>query len=75
MSNLKKDAIKNMDIRTILGDQLAYVSKKWMMDKGYSTKVTVVRAMVFIGSVLYIVGLVLTDISYTLVDPRVRFEK
>jgi peptide/nickel transport system permease protein len=33
----------------------------------------VVRAMVFIGSVLYIVGLVLTDISYTLVDPRVRF--
>ncbi|MBM3345911.1 MAG: ABC transporter permease [Betaproteobacteria bacterium] len=34
----------------------------------------VVRAMVFIGSVLYIVGLLLTDISYTLVDPRVRFE-
>ena len=34
----------------------------------------VVRAMVFIGSVLYIVGLVLTDISYTLVDPRVRFQ-
>ena len=34
----------------------------------------VVRAMVFIGSVLYMVGLVLTDISYTLVDPRVRFE-
>jgi peptide/nickel transport system permease protein len=34
----------------------------------------VVRAMVFIGSVLYIVGLVLTDISYTLVDPRVRLE-
>jgi len=27
---------------------------------------------VFIGSVLYIVGLLLTDISYTLVDPRVR---
>jgi len=34
----------------------------------------VVRSMVFIGSVLYIVGLLLTDISYTLVDPRVRFE-
>ena len=32
----------------------------------------VVRSMVFIGSVLYIIGLVLTDISYTLVDPRVR---
>jgi len=34
----------------------------------------VVRAMVFIGSLLYIAGLLLTDISYTLVDPRVRFE-
>jgi len=34
----------------------------------------VVRAMVFLGSVLYIVGLILTDISYTLVDPRIRLE-
>jgi peptide/nickel transport system permease protein len=34
----------------------------------------IVRSMVFLGSVLYIVGLVLTDISYTLVDPRVRLE-
>jgi len=34
----------------------------------------VVRSMVFIGSVLYIVGLLLTDISYTLVDPRIRLE-
>ncbi len=34
----------------------------------------VVRAMVFLGSVLYIVGLILTDISYTLVDPRVRLQ-
>lgn len=33
---------------------------------------SVVRAMVFLGAVLYIVGLVLTDLSYTLVDPRVR---
>jgi len=32
----------------------------------------VVRSMVFIGSVLYIFGLLLTDLSYTLVDPRVR---
>jgi peptide/nickel transport system permease protein len=32
----------------------------------------IVRAMVFLGSVLYILGLVLTDISYTVVDPRVR---
>jgi peptide/nickel transport system permease protein len=34
----------------------------------------VVRAMVFIGSVLYIVGLILTDLSYTWVDPRIRFD-
>jgi len=33
----------------------------------------VVRAMVFIGSLLYIVGLILTDLSYTFVDPRIRF--
>ncbi len=33
----------------------------------------IVRVMVFLGSVLYIIGLILTDISYTLVDPRVRF--
>lgn len=33
----------------------------------------VVRAMVFIGSLLYIVGLLLTDLSYALVDPRIRF--
>jgi peptide/nickel transport system permease protein len=32
----------------------------------------IVRSMVFLGSVLYIVGLVLTDISYTIADPRVR---
>ena len=34
----------------------------------------IVRAMVFLGSVLYIVGLVLTDLSYTLVDPRVSMD-
>jgi peptide/nickel transport system permease protein len=34
----------------------------------------IVQAMVFLGSVLYIVGLILTDISYTLVDPRIRLE-
>jgi peptide/nickel transport system permease protein len=32
----------------------------------------IVRSMVFLGSVLYVLGLVLTDISYTFVDPRVR---
>ena len=35
---------------------------------------SIVRAMVFLGTVLYIIGLILTDISYTLVDPRIRLE-
>ena len=35
---------------------------------------SIVRAMVFLGAVLYIVGLILTDLSYTLVDPRVRLQ-
>lgn len=33
---------------------------------------SIVKAMVFLGSVLYIIGLILTDISYTYFDPRVR---
>ena len=32
----------------------------------------IVKAMVFLGSVLYIIGLILTDISYTYFDPRVK---
>lgn len=32
----------------------------------------IVRSMVFLGAVLYIIGLLLTDISYTLADPRVK---
>ena len=34
----------------------------------------IVRSMVFLGSVLYIVGLLLTDLSYTWCDPRVRLQ-
>ncbi len=46
----------------------------YTIDAIQSQDFSVVRSMVYLGSVLYIVGLVLTDISYTLVDPRVRFE-
>ena len=46
----------------------------YTIDAIRSQDFAVVRSMVFIGSVLYIAGLVLTDISYTLVDPRVRLE-
>ncbi len=44
----------------------------YTIDAINSQDFAIVRAMVFLGSVLYIVGLVLTDISYTFVDPRIR---
>jgi peptide/nickel transport system permease protein len=46
----------------------------YTIDAINSQDFAVVRSMVFLGSVLYIVGLILTDISYTLVDPRIRLE-
>lgn len=45
----------------------------YTIDAIQSQDFSIVRSMVFLGSVLYIIGLVLTDISYTLVDPRVQF--
>lgn len=44
----------------------------YMLDAIKSQDFAIVRTMVFIGSVLYIFGLILTDISYTWADPRVR---
>jgi peptide/nickel transport system permease protein len=44
----------------------------YTIDAINSQDFAIVRAMVFPGSVLYIIGLLLTDISYTVVDPRVR---
>lgn len=44
----------------------------YTIDAIHAQDFAIVRAMVFLGSVLYIAGLILTDISYTLVDPRVR---
>lgn len=46
----------------------------YTIDAINSQDFAVVRVMVFLGSLLYIVGLILTDISYTLVDPRIRLE-
>ncbi len=46
----------------------------YTIDAIQSQDFAVVRAMVFLGSVLYIIGLIMTDISYTLVDPRVRLQ-
>lgn len=44
----------------------------YTIDAIRSQDFAIVQAMVFLGSVLYIFGLLLTDVSYTLVDPRVR---
>jgi len=46
----------------------------YTIDAIQSQDFAVVRAMVFLGTILYIFGLILTDISYTLVDPRVRLK-
>ncbi len=35
---------------------------------------SVVRAMVYLGALLYIVGLIITDVLYAAFDPRVRLE-
>ena len=34
----------------------------------------IVRAMVFLGAILHLAGLWLTDLAYVVVDPRIRFE-
>ena len=46
----------------------------YTIDAIQSQDFAIVRAMVFLGTILYISGLILTDISYTLVDPRVRLK-
>ena len=46
----------------------------YTIDAIQSQDFAIVRAIVFLGSVLYILGLIMTDISYTLVDPRVKFQ-
>lgn len=44
----------------------------YVIDAIQAQDFAIVRSMVFVGSILYIIGLILTDISYTLVDPRIR---
>lgn len=45
-----------------------------LVDAITSQDFSVVRAMVYLGSVLFIVGLILTDVAYAVADPRVRLE-
>ena len=58
--------------RHVLGNALLPILTSTTIDAIAGQDFAGVRAMVFLGSLLYILGLVLTDISYTLADPRVR---
>ncbi|MAG33478.1 MAG: peptide ABC transporter permease [Deltaproteobacteria bacterium] len=44
------------------------------VDAIHANDFSTLRTMVYIGSLLFILGQVATDLSYGLVDPRVRFE-
>ncbi len=46
----------------------------YMLDAIRNQDFATVQALVSLGSFIYVVALALTDISYTLVDPRVRLE-
>lgn len=46
----------------------------YLVDAIQQQDFAVVRAMVYLGSVLFIVGLILTDVLYAVFDPRVRLE-
>ncbi len=41
------------------------------IDAIHAQDFAVVRSMVYISAILYIIGLLMTDVSYTLVDPRI----
>lgn len=44
----------------------------YMIDAIQQQDFAIVRAMVFLGTILYIIGLLCTDIAYGIIDPRVR---
>lgn len=46
----------------------------YLVDAINSADFAVVRAMVFLGTLMTIIGYIITDIGYALVDPRVRLE-
>ncbi|MDX1563833.1 MAG: ABC transporter permease subunit [Phycisphaeraceae bacterium] len=46
----------------------------YMVDAIQAQDFATVQAVVFLGSFVYVIGLLLTDLSYTLVDPRVRLD-
>lgn len=46
----------------------------YLVDAINSQDFAVVRAMTFLGTILYIIGSIMTDIGYAFADPRVRLE-
>lgn len=42
------------------------------IDAIHAQDFAIVRSMVYLSSILFIIGLIITDISYTMVDPRIR---
>ncbi len=46
----------------------------YTIDAIRSEDFSIVRAMVVLGAAMYLLGLLLTDVSYTLADPRVRLQ-
>lgn len=46
----------------------------YMIDAISRQDFAVLRSMVFLGAFLYVISLILVDISYTLVDPRIRLD-
>jgi peptide/nickel transport system permease protein len=46
----------------------------YMVDGIAKLDFAIIRSMVFLGSLLYVAALVCVDISYTLVDPRIRLQ-
>ena len=69
-------AIPALFLGSLLGESLFNIPGlgSYLRDAIDSQDFAVVRAMVFLGAITTIIGYLLTDISYTLVDSRVRLE-
>ena len=47
---------------------------QWIVDSIYQRDYNVILAVELFSTILVLVGLLLTDLSYALVDPRIRYE-
>ena len=46
----------------------------WVVDSIYQRDYNVIMAVQLLSTVLVLIGILLTDISYALVDPRIRYK-